>query len=149
MYMDKLDGRVTAAFFDRKAAEWRAEQDRIQRTIEEHQSANQSYLEEGVRLLEIANRSCELFRRQPPSEKRRLLNFMVSNCTWKDGKLSATFRQPFDMMPFALRARRQTKPRRRDSGAHFENWLPFVHTYRTLCIAPPPEVKKHSMNFVR
>ena len=22
-----------------------------------------------------------------------------------------------------------------------ENWLPFVHRYRTLCLAPPPEVK--------
>jgi site-specific DNA recombinase len=34
MYLDKLDGRVDAAFFDRKAAEWRTEQDRAGRTIE-------------------------------------------------------------------------------------------------------------------
>ena len=28
MYEDKLDGRVDAAFFDRKSAEWRSEQTR-------------------------------------------------------------------------------------------------------------------------
>ena len=53
MYVDKLDGRVDAAFFDRKAAEWRAEQGRLMRAIKEHQSADQTYLEEGIRLLEL------------------------------------------------------------------------------------------------
>jgi site-specific DNA recombinase len=33
MYVDKLDGRIDNAFFDRKSAEWRAEQDRILRDI--------------------------------------------------------------------------------------------------------------------
>ncbi len=38
MYLDKLDGRIEAAFFDRKAFEWRTDQDRLLRSIEEHQS---------------------------------------------------------------------------------------------------------------
>ena len=47
MYMDKLDGRIDDEFFDRKAAEFRAEQCRIMRDIDAHQVANQSYIEEG------------------------------------------------------------------------------------------------------
>ena len=36
--------------------------------------------------------------RQPAREKRRLLNFVLSNCTWEDGEVVATFRQPFDLL---------------------------------------------------
>ena len=51
MYVDKLDGVVDADFFQRKSAEWRSEQDRILQSNEEHHSANQNYLTEGVQLL--------------------------------------------------------------------------------------------------
>jgi hypothetical protein len=27
-----------------------------------------------------------------------LLNFLLSNCTWEDGDVVATFRQPFDLL---------------------------------------------------
>ena len=39
-----------------------------------------------------------LLERQEPREKRRLLNFVLSNCTWENGEVVATFRQPFDML---------------------------------------------------
>ena len=32
------------------------------------------------------------------SEKRRLLNFVLSNCSWENGEVVATFRQPFDLL---------------------------------------------------
>lgn len=54
MYMDKLDGRIDADFFDRKSAEFRAEQCRIQRDIDTPQAANQNYIEDGIKLLELA-----------------------------------------------------------------------------------------------
>jgi site-specific DNA recombinase len=39
-----------------------------------------------------------LFEKQNPAEKRRLLDFVWSNSTWKDQTLNATFRQPFDIL---------------------------------------------------
>jgi site-specific DNA recombinase len=98
MYVDKLDGRIDEAFYDRKAGEWRTEQGRLLRSIEEHQSANRTYLDEGVQLLDIARRAYDLFVKQEPREQRRLLNYLLSNCTWRDKKLSVTFRQPFDLI---------------------------------------------------
>lgn len=98
MYIDKLDGKVDAAFFDQKSAEWRSEQARIRAAIESHEQANQTYLEEGVLLLEVVKRAPALFEKQPPAEKRRLLNFVLSNCSWKGGELTVTYRQPFDMI---------------------------------------------------
>ena len=94
----KLDGRIDGEFFDRMSAEWPAEQDRRLREIERHTAADQSYLEEGVRVLELARNAKRLFEKQEPREKRRFLNFAVSNCSWMDGELSVVLRQPFDLL---------------------------------------------------
>jgi len=109
MYIDKLDGRVGEEFFDRKAAEWRTEQENILRALDGHRAANQTYLEEGVQLLELARRAPELFAKQEPREKRRLLDFLLSNCTWKSGKLSVVFRQPFDLLAVTNEALKREK----------------------------------------
>ena len=71
--------------------QWRQEQDRCQRDIERHRNADRSYLSEGVALLELANNAQRLFGQQKPHEKRRLLNFLLSNCTCNDGILIASF----------------------------------------------------------
>ena len=104
MYLDKLDGRVEAAFFDRKAAEWRREAERLRATIDQHRSAARTYCHEGVQLLELARRAPQLFEKQEPREKRRLLNFLLSNCSWKEGTLDAKFRQPFDVLALTATA---------------------------------------------
>jgi site-specific DNA recombinase len=122
MYVDKLDGRVDTAFFDRKAAEWRTEQDRLMRAIQELQAANQTYLKEGIRLLELGRRAHELFQKQEPREKRRLLDFVLSNCTWKEGALQAAFRQPFDLLIASTKAYEHKKAAGVASNGFFENW---------------------------
>jgi hypothetical protein len=98
MYVDKLDGLVDAAFFGRMSNQWREEQYRCLREIERLQAADRSYMDEGVQLLELARNSQRLFAKQEPREKRRPLNFLLSNCTWEDGEVVATFRQPFDLL---------------------------------------------------
>jgi len=98
MYLDKLDGRVDGTFFDKTSAEWRQEQNRCLREIERHQSAEQSYMDEGIQILELARNAQKLFERQQPRQKRRLLNFVLSNCSWEDGRVVANFRQPFDLL---------------------------------------------------
>jgi hypothetical protein len=98
MHVDTLDGRIDAGFFDRKSAEWRSEQEDCFRCIREHQDANQTYLEEGIKLLELAQKAGEMFRNQSPVEKRRLLDFVLSNSVWMDGMLTATYRHPSDLL---------------------------------------------------
>jgi site-specific DNA recombinase len=59
--------------------QWREEQNRCQREIDRHRSAEQSYMDEGVQILELARNAPRLFERQEPRQKRRLLNFVLSN----------------------------------------------------------------------
>ena len=98
MYVDKLDGVVDTAFFEKLSNQWRAEQTRCQREIDRRQNADKSCMEEGVQLLELARNAQRLFERQEPRQKRRLLNFVRSNCSWDAGEVAATFRQPFDLL---------------------------------------------------
>jgi len=130
MYVDKLDGRVDTGFFDRKAEEWRDEQGKCLALIREHQDANQTYLDESIRLLELAQKAGSLFRKQSPAEKRRLLGFVLSNCTWKEGKLVAEYRQPFDLLAKNVVAFEEKKrvegPRTRISDI----WLPGTGSNR-------------------
>lgn len=124
MYVDKLDGLVDTAFFERMSNQWREEQYRCQREIERHQSADKSYLSEGIALLELGRDAQRLFAKQEPREKRRLLNFLLSNCTWDDGKVIATFRQPFDMLAETLVKTRNENALSGVCGRVFEKWLP-------------------------
>ena len=123
MYLDKLDGRVDAAFFDRMSAEWRAEQERCQREIDRHQEADRSYMDEGVQILELARNAQRLFEQQEPRQKRRLLNFVLSNCTWEDGEVVAAFRQPFDILAETTAIAARQNAGNRAISAKREIWL--------------------------
>lgn len=124
MYLDKLDGRISAEFFDQKAAGWRDEQKQLLRNVQEHQNANQSYLTEGVKLLELASRARRLFEVRESSEKRQLLNFVLSNSSWRGGVLTPEFRKPFDLLALtAVEAREKEAVGAAKSGG-IENWYP-------------------------
>jgi site-specific DNA recombinase len=98
MYIDKLDGRIDRSFYVQMAEQWRVEQEKLMQEIALHEAADQCYLDEGVRLLELAQSAQRLFAKQEPHEQRRMLNFVLSNSTWKNDELSVTFRQPFDLI---------------------------------------------------
>jgi site-specific DNA recombinase len=123
MYVDKLDGLIDTAFFEKMSNQWREEQNRCLREIERHQSADKSYMDEGVQLLELARNAQRLFAKQEPREKRRLLNFVLSNCTWEDGEVVATFRQPFDMLAETTTVAAHFEANETAKSAKNEIWL--------------------------
>ncbi len=122
-YVDKLDGTIDAAFFEKMSGEWRDEQDRCLRDIERHQGADQSYLEDGMRLFELARNAQRLFAKQDAREKRRLLKFLVSNCSWRDGELTAALRQPFDLIAETTAIGAKRKAAGEVSNGLSEIWL--------------------------
>ena len=124
MYEDKLDGRIANEFFDSKAAEMRAAQTAIIRDLAAHQTANRSYIEEGVQLLELAHRAHALFESQPSAEKRKLLDFVLSNCPWKGGELTAKYRQPFDVLAVAVASEHDRIGEGVTETARNDIWLP-------------------------
>ena len=141
MYLDKLDGRVDSAFYDRMSAQWRVEQTRLLREIERHGAAKESHMEDGVRLLELARNARQLFARQAPGEKKRLLNLLLSNCTWDDGKVRAVFRQPFDLVAETTAALSTEQSQGIVMSKGHPVWLGFLEAFRTFWVGPQPELR--------
>jgi site-specific DNA recombinase len=63
VYIDKLDGSISQDYFDRMSEAFRKEQRDTLQKIEQHQSAHETYVEEGVRLLELAQRAVILYEK--------------------------------------------------------------------------------------
>lgn len=101
MYVDKLDGKISAEFFEQRSDEWRRELEEIERKRAAHFAADDSYIEEGAKLIELVQRAVILYEKQESHEKRRLLNFVLSNSIWRDGKLQPNYRKPFDSLVLA------------------------------------------------
>jgi len=55
-------------------------------------------VESGIELLKLAKDAYRLYSQRSMLDRRRLINVVLSNCTLKAGKLSYTYKQPFDMI---------------------------------------------------
>jgi site-specific DNA recombinase len=124
MYIDKLDGGVSQDQFDRMSESFRQEQRDLLRHIEKHQQANQTYLDEGVHLLELAQKAVVLSEKQDMREKRRLLDFVCSNAQWRDGRLIPTYRKPFDLLASTNLAYTKTRAASPVENGSCPGWLP-------------------------
>lgn len=140
MYVDNLNGRITPEYFDRKAEEWRSEQSRIRRAIEEHEAADRSYMEEGVRLLDLCAEAPQLFERQDGFMKRKMLNLVLSNSIWKDGRLTAEYRPPFDLVALMAASAPSGDPAAWADSERCTVWRGRVDSYKTRLIAPTWEI---------
>lgn len=124
LYIDKLDAKINEGFYDKMKLDWSNEQNEILSKTEKHQRANRSYVDEGVRLLELSQRAAILYEKQTAREKRRIINFVCSNSSWKDGLLRPTYRQPFDMLIKSNTNFLKEKAIFRSKNDLFDIWLP-------------------------
>jgi len=97
-YLDKLDGKISDAFWEAKSAEWNQDQQRILAALEAFKRPSQDGVQNGLRILELANKAYFLYLRQPPAEKAKLLRIVLSNCKVDALNVYPTYRKPFDLI---------------------------------------------------
>ena len=108
-YNDKLEGKITAEFWERQTAAWRKEQEENRAAVAGHENANQSYFDLGVAILELAANAYENYRVRSLSEKRRLASALLSNLTVTGENVVPVYKEPFGLLAEGL-----SRP----------NWLP-------------------------
>ena len=86
MYIDKLDGGISQDYFDRMSETFRKEQRDTLHKIEQHQSAHETYVEEGVRLLELAQKAVMLYEKQ---EMRKSAGCSISCVRTRHGRMES------------------------------------------------------------
>jgi hypothetical protein len=97
-YDDYVGAKISEEFWERKSQEWEAE---LQTIDAERARVNQPrtpIVATGARILELAKQAVFLYETQDPGEQRRLLETVLSNCTFDRGTLCATYNEPFDLL---------------------------------------------------
>jgi site-specific DNA recombinase len=97
-YIDKLDGKITEEFWESKSTEWNREQESILTTLRTLGSKRPMATIDAVRTLELANKACFLYFRQPPAEKAKLLRMVLSNCKIDALSVYPVYKKPFDVI---------------------------------------------------
>jgi len=75
-----------------------SDQQRILAALETLKRPSQDGVQNGLRILELANKAYFLYLRQPPAEKAKLLRIVLSNCKVDALNVYPTYRKPFDLI---------------------------------------------------
>jgi site-specific DNA recombinase len=97
-YLDKLDGKITEEFWQRKTEEWQREERQVLMALAGIEQAEPDRLLTINRILELANKAHFLYVRQNPAEQAKLLKMVVSNCGIDELSIYPTYRKPFDLI---------------------------------------------------
>lgn len=97
-YTDKLDGKISEDFWQRKTADWQMEEQQILLAMQGLEQANSDTLLTAKRTLELANKAYFLYVTQNPVEQGQLLKKVLLNCRVDGTSLYPTCRKPFDLI---------------------------------------------------
>ena len=97
-YEDKLEGRIDDDFFQAKRAEWERQRAEAAEEITRLTTVSAKTLDTAIEVFKLANRAYDLIISREPREQRRLLDVLLANSTLAEGRLSVTWRKPFDLL---------------------------------------------------
>jgi len=95
IYHDLLDGRITQDMHDEIANELEARQQELNDRLKLLTSDNKSFQVTASYLLDLAQRSAELFRTSDEALQQKLLEYVLSNIELNDKRLSYILNDPF------------------------------------------------------
>jgi hypothetical protein len=93
-----VSGRISETFWTRKSAEWEAELQTVEAERARLERTHAPAVATAEKILELAEKAEILYKSQSPTEQRRLLETVLSNCTFDRGTLSPTYASPFDLL---------------------------------------------------
>ncbi len=115
-YDDFVSGRISEEFWTRKSKEWESELAIVDADRPRLEQPRPLATVTAVKILELAKKAESLYKTQDPTEQRRLLQTVLSNCTIDRGSLCPTYSSPFDLfvrgnVTGSWRGRRDSNPR--------------------------------------
>ncbi|MEQ1933072.1 MAG: recombinase family protein [Fimbriimonadaceae bacterium] len=98
LYLDKLEGEITADFYRETRDKWQGRITDLELEIAALDRAEPTSVDQAMTILELASTAHIRFKNADSEQKRKLLQFMLSNSTWTDGKLVVELHEFFDLM---------------------------------------------------
>jgi site-specific DNA recombinase len=97
-YDDYLEGRISGEFWSRKSAEWESDLAAVDAELSRVSQPTPAYAVTAARILELAKTAHFLYSDQDLEGRRKLLDSVLSNCTFDRGTLCPTYVKPFDLL---------------------------------------------------
>jgi len=97
-YEDRLRDVIDEAMFKRKGSQWREEMQEIEIELELLRKATESYHDEGLKLIELAQVAHSQYLAANPVKQAKMLKTVVSNLVFDGTSITATYRKPFDIL---------------------------------------------------
>jgi uncharacterized RDD family membrane protein YckC len=97
-YDDFVSGKISEEFWTRKSQEWEAEVQVVDTERARLMQPRPCVTATAAKILELAKQAENLYKAQDPAEQRRLLETVLSNCTFDRGTLCPTYSKPFDLL---------------------------------------------------
>jgi hypothetical protein len=123
MYIDRLDGRITASFYDEKSKEWRDQQKQIDGRMAQLATGGVRSAREALQIMRSVSDACAGFGEAEPKHQRAIANALLENPTWKGGKFESAWQSPFDILALSNSASQRNERDKSGSGLKTEIWL--------------------------
>lgn len=97
-YDDKLAGLLSADEWIEKHERWKLEREDAKAKIDALDEMKDEYIENGVLLIELAQRTETFYKIATPAQKRKLVEIVSSNHVLRNGSIEFSYRKPFDLL---------------------------------------------------
>jgi site-specific DNA recombinase len=119
MYLDRLDGRISAEFFDAKSKQWRDQQKEIDQRMKQLETkqletTTLNSAAEAVQIMKSVSDACGAFGDQTPRQQWALALALVQQATRKAGKFELVLAEPYSILAHSNSVS-QSKERRETS----------------------------------
>ena len=100
IYEDKIDGKITGEFYDRKFQEYTKQKEEILNSLNRLNKTNTKYYEAGYAIHELACKAASIYSSNNASidDKRLLLSYVFSNISLKNNEIKAKYSLAFDFL---------------------------------------------------
>ena len=96
-YEDKLEGKIPESLWQKKSNDWTERQSELQSSIEFHLKQKEEFPKQGEKTLELVKSLYPQYVMQDVSEKREMLNLVLSNPRIVNGSICFEWKSPFDL----------------------------------------------------
>ncbi|HEY4502102.1 MAG TPA: recombinase family protein [Candidatus Paceibacterota bacterium] len=108
-YEDRLDGRISAEAYDKKAKELEHERCELQAEVARQHNTGDETRELRVEIYNLSQAAPEIFKNASPEKRRTLVGLVFEKLEMVDGALVATLKEPFAALEKAARETNSSK----------------------------------------
>ena len=98
IYDDKLDGLISEEMWKKKTNDWHAEKDGLTLKLQNLNTSSKEFYEGSNLLFNFLKDAPRMYSEASPDKKKEILNFVGSNFTYKDKKVSVELTLVFDYL---------------------------------------------------